>query len=223
MKVGHDAEVLQQNHVVGAGVRYAQCMWCGSTDRDRLVYLFLMHHCAIYKQDNIKILHIAPERCLSKVLRKKAQDGYVPADINPKKYWYIKGLNKVDITHIGYQNNSYDIILCNHVLEHVSNDAKAISELYRVLQPGGIALLQVPVACNNIHTIENNTALSQKERLQLYGQKDHVRLYGQDYIDRLKKTGGVVHTMSIAHLYPEYGLNPVEQLFFVEKLSVAIH
>jgi len=220
MKVGHDAEVLQQNHVVGAGLRYAQCIWCGSTDRDRLVYLFLMNHCAIYKQENIKILHIAPERCLSKVLRKKAQDRYVPADINPKKYGYIKGMNTVDITHIGYQNNSFDIILCNHVLEHVPNDNTAISELYRVLRPRGIAVLQVPIAGNNIHTIENNMALSQRERLQLYGQKDHVRLYGHDYLDKLKTTGGIVHNMSIAHLYPQHGLNPDEQLFFVEKLSM---
>ncbi|MEI8280625.1 MAG: class I SAM-dependent methyltransferase [Bacteroidota bacterium] len=218
LKVGHDVEVLQANEVIGAGVRYVKCIWCSSTDRDRLVYLYLKEHCAVYKQDNLKILHIAPERCLSKVLRKRTPNGYVPADINTGKYWYINGMTKVDITRMHYDDSSFDIILCNHVLEHIPDDKTAISELYRVLRPAGIAILQVPIAAGKASTIEKSTALSPTEQLQLYGQKDHVRLYGQDYTERLKMTGGKVHIISLADRYPGCGLHPKEQLFVLEKL-----
>ena len=96
---------------------------------------------------------------------------------------------KADICALPFEDNTYDFILCNHVLEHIPNDLKAMEELYRVLKPGGTAILQVPLEEDRENTFEDDTITDQQERTRIFGQYDHVRIYGQDYYKRLQEVG----------------------------------
>ena len=96
---------------------------------------------------------------------------------------------KADICNLPFKNNSYDIILCNHVLEHIPNDTKAMQELYRVLKPGGFGVFQIPQDLNRASTFEDNSITDKKERAKIFGQYDHVRIYGRDYFNKLRSIG----------------------------------
>jgi ubiquinone/menaquinone biosynthesis C-methylase UbiE len=96
---------------------------------------------------------------------------------------------KADICNLPFEDNQYDVILCNHVLEHISDDTKAMQELFRVLKPGGMAILQIPQDLNREQTFADDTITDQKERAKLFGQYDHVRVYGRDYFDKLRSIG----------------------------------
>lgn len=96
---------------------------------------------------------------------------------------------KADICDLPFKNNEFDFIICNHVLEHIPDDTKAMQELYRILKPGGIAILQVPYEANRKNTFEDDSITDPKERARIFGQYDHVRVYGMDYFDKLKSVG----------------------------------
>jgi ubiquinone/menaquinone biosynthesis C-methylase UbiE len=99
---------------------------------------------------------------------------------------------KADICNLPFADNSYDVILCNHVLEHIPNDTKAMQELYRVLKPNGMAILQIPQDLNREKTFEDNSITDKKQRAEIFGQYDHVRIYGRDYFDKLRSIGFTV-------------------------------
>ena len=129
---------------------------------------------------------------------------------------------KVDITDIPYEEHFFDVILCSHVLEHVQDDRKAMRELYRVLKPGGWALLQVPLQTGREKTYEDPSIVTPEERLKHFGQKDHVRIYGADYKDRLASAGFTVKVDStVKELGQEaiarYRLNENEDIFYCSK------
>lgn len=160
----------------------ACCPNCGALERHRLMWLFINRKIGFDKLKNKSILHIAAETIIESKLRKIVGKKYLTAD-------YIKNADvKMDITDINYKDSTFDGIICNHVLEHVSNDKKAMREMYRVLEPGGWAILLVPLA-DMPTTYEDTKITSEKGRLRAYGQIDHVRKYGRDYIDRLKNAG----------------------------------
>ena len=205
--------MLVENQVTGGGRRYAKCVWCGSVDRDRLVYLYLRDTARIFDLPAANVLHIAPERCLKKVLKQKFGRGYIAGDKFTRGYWYSGDTVAMDITAIPYPNNTFDLVVCNHVLEHITNDHDAIAELYRVLKPGGVAVLQVPVSAVNRHTIEDDTVITPDDRKRVFGQFDHVRIYGQDYMQRLEAGGFKPQKLDIAHLYPDAALNPAEAIY----------
>lgn len=96
---------------------------------------------------------------------------------------------KADICALPFKDHSFDFIICNHVLEHIPDDTKAMQELYRVLAPGGTAILQVPYDKNRIETFTDDTITDQKERAAIFGQYDHVRVYGMDYFNKLRSIG----------------------------------
>ncbi|MEF2944483.1 MAG: class I SAM-dependent methyltransferase, partial [Phocaeicola dorei] len=127
---------------------------------------------------------------------------------------YVRNMNVLDIP---FKENSFDIVLCNHVLEHIENDQKAMQELYKVLKKTGIAILQVPIASDLAHTYENSSITEPELRIKHFGQKDHVRLYGMDYKTRLESVGFKVDMVNIADRYPKYGLNPFETLYICHK------
>ena len=102
---------------------------------------------------------------------------------------------KADICNLPFDANTYDIIFCNHVLEHIPEDIKAMSELYRVLKPGGMAVLQIPLDQNRDTTFEDNSITDRKERTKIFGQYDHVRVYGMDYFERLRSVGFEVQAL----------------------------
>jgi len=163
----------------------AMCPKCGSLERNRAVYLFLKEETNIFDK-KIKMLHFAPEIVLAEIFSKMDNIEYLPVDINPDMH-DVK--EKMDIQDIKYEDNTFDIIYCSHVLEHVSNDKKAMEELYRVLKPGGKAIIQVPLNPNYKETYEDPSFNTPELRLKHYGQSDHVRHYGLDFKEKLENVG----------------------------------
>ena len=158
----------------------SKCPKCDSFERHRLYYLYLQNK--IPKNKKIRILHFAPEKILTNFFKFYNNIEYLSADIDSKK-----AMTKENIINISHKNNTFDIVFCSHVLEHIEDDIKAMKEIYRILKPKGFAILQVPIKRKN--TFEDFSIKSPKEREKVFGQKDHVRIYGEDYKDRLKKAG----------------------------------
>ena len=96
---------------------------------------------------------------------------------------------KADICNLPFSDNEFDVILCNHVLEHIPDDIKAMKELYRVLKSGGFGVFQIPQDLSRETTFEDHTITDKKERAKIFGQYDHVRMYGLDYFDKLRTVG----------------------------------
>ena len=195
----------------------ALCTNCLSLERHRLIYLFLKRETSIFKK-NKKLLHIAPEACLIDIFKKSDKIKYTTADL----YSPLADI-KMDIHNMPFDNNNFDFILCNHVLEHVENDIKALSEIKRVLKKGGRAIVQVPF----YHpipdkTIEDKSITSKADREKIYGQDDHVRKYGKDYDKRLKEVGFKTMVVNqnkfLANSEQKiYGIDSTENLYTVEK------
>lgn len=165
----------------------AMCPKCGSLERYRFYYLYLKK--IIPKDKKLKVLHFAPEAVIEKLFRSYGNIKYVSADINPEA-----GMVKEDITDLSFNNDQFDIIFCSHVLEHVEADRKAMKELYRVLKPGGFAILLVPIfdvfkGKKLTKTFEDKTVTDPKKREKVFGEKDHVRVYTRDFKDRLEDAG----------------------------------
>ncbi len=163
----------------------ARCPICRSMERHRLIYLYIIQKTDLLDERPKKLLHIAPEEQMSRLFRRVSSIDYLSADLSSSR-----AMVKMDITRIGYPANSFDVIYCSHVLEHVTDDRKAMRELCRVLKPEGWAILQVPVLTKS--TFEDPAATSPADRERLYGQRDHVRMYGRDYKDRLVESGFAV-------------------------------
>ncbi len=216
---GLDFPVLREKEVIGGGYRQnVLCPFCRSTDRERLVYLYLLHKTDIFDKHK-NLLYVAPEPSVLNMLRTKAPIDCIAADIAPEN-----GMVKVDITDIGFPDNSFDVILCNHVLEHIIDDRKAISELYRTLKPGGWAILQVPLSLTLKNTYEDASITTIRGREEAFGQEDHVRVYARDYEDRLVQAGfrlrvfkWVTESKNFGGRRNVFGLNKKECVYFVSK------
>ncbi|CAM2796621.1 Methyltransferase domain-containing protein [Flavobacterium succinicans] len=135
----------------------------------------------------LKVLHFAPEQAFYKLFRKQKNLDYTTTDL----FSPLADV-KADICNLPFEDNQYDVILCNHVLEHIPDDTKAMQELYRVLKPGGMAILQIPQDLNREVTFADDSITDQKERAKIFGQYDHVRIYGRDYFDKLRSIGFTV-------------------------------
>ncbi|NJM24610.1 MAG: methyltransferase domain-containing protein [Bacteroidia bacterium] len=172
----------------------ALCPACLSLERHRLIWLFLRERSDFFDAPQ-QILHIAPEQCFMKRFEAVHHDGYITADIESPL-----AKVKMDIHHMPFEDNRFDFLLCNHVLEHVDDDRKALSEIKRVLKPGGNAILLVPFF-NPVPdvTYEDKTITDPKEREKAFGQSDHVRMYGKDYPGRLRDAGFVVNEDRLAY------------------------
>jgi SAM-dependent methyltransferase len=210
----YDKDVWKKYGIVGGGsTENAICPKCSSTYRERLLYLFLRKAGLLQKQ--MKLLHFAPEFMLQRRLRRIS--GYVSADLSS-----ALADVKMDITDIKYPDNSFDAIICCHVLEHIEDDAKAMSELYRVLKPGGWAVLQVPISKVLDKTFEDSSVRTPFEREKMFGQDDHVRIYGLDYVRRLTRAGFKVDIKDAglsAVEIEKFALDTNERIFFCRKLS----
>ena len=133
------------------------------------------------------VLHFAPEQCFLERFKKIDHVKYTTTDLESP----IADV-KADICNLPFKDNSYDIILCNHVLEHIPDDTKALKELYRVMKPGGWGIFQIPQDITRNTTFEDNSITDKRERAQVFGQYDHVRIYGKDYFDKLRSIGFTV-------------------------------
>lgn len=159
-----------------------------SLERHRLLWLYLKSETNFFtSKNNLKVLHFAPEQAFYKMFRKQQNLDYTTTDL-------LSPLAdvKADICNLPFTDNQYDVILCNHVLEHIPDDTKAMRELFRVLKPGGMAILQIPQDLNRATTFADDSITNQKERAKIFGQYDHVRIYGRDYFDKLRNIGFTV-------------------------------
>lgn len=217
LPAGFDIPVLKEKNVVGGGYRLnAKCPNCGSIDRERLIYLYLRNKSQLFYK-NLKVLHVAPEARLQKVFMAQPNIEYLSADLSSPL-----AAAQMDITDIKYEDNYFDVVICNHVLEHISDDRKAMAELYRVLKPGGWAILQVPISLSLNQTYEDPLVVSQEERERIFGQNDHIRIYAKDYKDRLEEVGFFVEIYSFANEFGEsairkYVLSKDENIYICSK------
>ena len=160
-----------------------------SLERHRLLWLYLQNETEFFRKP-LKVLHMAPEQCFLSVFKKMKNLDYTTADL----YSPIVDV-KADILDLPFEDNLFDVVFCNHVLEHIEDDARAMNELFRVMKPGGLGIFQVPQDIRREHTYEDFTITSPEEKAKHFGQYDHVRIYGKDYFDRLRKAGFTVEEL----------------------------
>ncbi|UBZ12793.1 methyltransferase domain-containing protein [Flagellimonas marinaquae] len=157
-----------------------------SLERHRLLWLYLKNETEFFNAP-LKLLHFAPEQAFYNRFKKLENLDYTTTDLNSP----LADV-KADICNLPFSDNSFDVILCNHVLEHIPDDTKAMQELYRVLKPGGWGIFQIPQDLKREKTFEDDTITDKKERARIFGQYDHVRIYGRDYFNKLRSIGFTV-------------------------------
>lgn len=154
-----------------------------SLERHRLLWLYLQSETDFFVKP-LKMLHFAPEQAFYRRFRQQQNLDYTTTDLSSP----LADV-KADICQLPFEDNTFDVIFCNHVLEHIPDDTQAMRELYRVLKPGGWAVLQIPQDLSRATTFEDDSITDPKERAKIFGQYDHVRVYGRDYFDKLRSIG----------------------------------
>lgn len=193
------------------------CPYDLTLERHRLMWLYLKRKSNFFTATNLKVMHIAPEQCFHKKFQQQENLDYTTGDlVSP-----IADLH-FDLHEIPLESNQYEVIFCNHVMEHVEDDLKCMQELYRIMKPGGWGIMQVPIDSNRTETYEDATITSPQDREKHFWQYDHVRLYGTNYPKRLEEAGFEVETIDFKNeLSPEeferYRLQKTELLYIVRK------
>ncbi|WP_104735596.1 class I SAM-dependent methyltransferase [Hanstruepera ponticola] len=187
-----------------------------SLERHRLLWLYLKNETNFFTK-NLKVLHFAPEQAFYKRFRNLKNLDYTTTDLNSP----LADV-KADICNLPFNDKSFDVILCNHVLEHIPDDTKAMQELFRVMKPDGWGIFQIPQDLNREKTFEDNSITDKKERAKIFGQYDHVRIYGRDYFDKLRSIGFQVDEIDYTNNLPtedidRYCLAKGEIIPFVRK------
>lgn len=182
-----------------------------SLERHRLLWLYLQRETDFFSAKR-RLLHFAPEQAFYQRFKKMQHLDYVTTDLHSP----LADV-KADICQLPFEDNSFDMILCNHVLEHIPDDQKAMQELYRVLRPGGLGIFQIPQDRSRAITFQDDSITDPKERAVIFGQYDHVRVYGMDYFDRLTQVGFQVKAVDYTAQFSEeeiqkYGLAAGELL-----------
>lgn len=220
LPIGIDNPTIRKYQIIGAGQRNAGCPKCGSTDRERLVYTYLKYESSIFGKPLTRILHIAPEMIIANQFVAHGFKKYICGDFYAEGQHsdYSKDFVKpMDVQNLPFADNSFDLIICNHVLKHVYDEKKAIQELFRVLAKGGQAILQVPFSPILDKTISDPTITDKAILEEEFGQKDHVRLFGTDYRTILETYGFNVQILKLHKRYTKFGFNPKEPLYIGKK------
>ncbi len=175
------------------------CWVCGAMERHRVAWIYFDQNPQLF-WPGMSIVHVAPERVLRNRFRSIPEVTYHAGDLTAEF-----GPERIDVTQLPYEDASIDAVVCNHVLEHVPDDRKAMSEIRRVLRPSGWALLQVPGLERKEfeETDEDPSVTDPHERLARFGQRDHVRRYGRDYADRLESAGLAVQILYVDKTLPQ--------------------
>lgn len=171
----------------------ARCPSCGSLERHRFVWLYLAQRTNLFDARPKRVLHIAPERCFADRFAKRIGPGYITADLQSDSV-----AESIDLERIPHRDGSFDVVYCSHVLEHVTDDRRAMAEMRRVLKPNGWAMILVPITADR--TIEDPSITDPRERERVFGQHDHVRRYGPDFVDRLEQSGLGVTVATVSQL-----------------------
>tara|TARA_B100001057_G_scaffold28966_1_gene26493 strand:- start:4804 stop:5568 length:765 start_codon:yes stop_codon:yes gene_type:complete len=198
--------------------RNALCPGTLSLERHRLLWLYLEKE-TVFLNSNLKVLHVAPEQVFYKKFKKFKNWDYLTFDLD-SPIADVKG----DLTSMGFRDESFDLIICNHVLEHIEDDRSALNEIYRVLKYNGMVILQVPINIKRKKTFEDSSIKSKIEREKYFGQYDHVREYGLDFKDRVEKAGFEVEMVNYSKkisndLIIKYGLIKNDLIPIGKKLS----
>ena len=193
------------------------CPYCLSLERHRLFWLYLKQRTDFFTAPK-KVLHIAPEQCFYRLFRKQSNLDYTTGDLESPLADIHFDLHKIPLG-----DDEYDVVFCNHVLEHVADDHQCMTELFRVLKPGGMAIMQVPVDYSREETYEDPSITSPQDREREFWQKDHVRLFGRDYPQRLEKAGFKVEYLDLVKeiepsLVERYRLQRAEVLYVGSKV-----
>lgn len=164
----------------------ALCPNCMSLERHRLLWLWLKERSNLF-EELPRLLHIAPEVCLMRHFKRSyrpSPENYVTADLeSPLAQMHF------DVMQIPLPDECFDVVICNHLLEHVESDLKALYELKRVMRHGGWGIVLAPVDYSREKTLEDDSITDPEQRTRLFGQYDHRRAYGRDYVERLRKAG----------------------------------
>lgn len=204
----------------GSNVAHRENVLCPydlTLERHRLMWLYLQNKSDFFTKPNLKVMHIAPEQCFHKLFKNQKNLDYITGDlVSP-----IADLH-FDLHQIPLEDNQYEIIFCNHVMEHVTDDLKCMQELYRIMKPGGWGIFQVPIDTNRNTTYEDWNITTPEEREKHFWQYDHVRLYGTNYPNRLEEAGFTVETVDYGkeispELFERYRLPKGEMLYVVHK------
>lgn len=208
--LGYGSKVAHRDNVL--------CPGDLTLERHRLMWLYLRDFSPFFTAPLLRVLHIAPEQCFHEKFKKQANLNYLTADlVSP-----IADLH-FDLHEIPLEDNKFDVVFCNHVMEHVENPLRCMQELYRVMDKGAWAIMQVPQDFNRASTYEDPNITSPEERERHFWQKDHVRLFGRDYPDYLKKAGFEVEEFHPnekigPNAIEKYRLQPSEILYIIRKL-----
>lgn len=193
----------------------ADCPYCHSLERNRLLLFYLQKETEFFK-NKLKVLHFAPELILENRFKRLSNLDYLSVDINP-----ALAMRKEDITDLQFPNDTFDIIICSHVLMHIPDEDKAVSELFRVLKAGGTALLMTKIDTKREETFEVKGVYDSNERLKIYGDDEIFRIHGTDFSDRIRNAGFTVEEIDYAPIlggeYNKYGLGSGETIFKCSK------
>ena len=217
---GRDNEAIKKYKIIPMGYRKnALCPKCYSKDRERLIYLFiktLLNNKLL--NYNSKIIHFAPERAIEKNFFRKKFNNYLTADIEGNNVDF-----NLDLQNLNFTQSNFDLVICNHVLEHIEEDVKSLENIFKLLKPGGFAILQVPFS-NLIDEDFSVTNLNNKyDRFKYYGQEDHVRIYSKNgFVNKIKNTGFELRIYKSSEFFDKknnLGLIENDEIFFAKKIE----
>lgn len=207
--LSYGADIVHRDNVL--------CPYDLTLERHRLMWLYLKDHSDFFTAEKLDVLHIAPEQCFHARFKKQTNLNYLTGDlVSPIADMHF------DLHSIPLEDDRFDVVFCNHVMEHVDDAIQCMSELCRVMKPGGWGIMQVPQDTNRAVTYEDASITSPEEREKHFWQKDHVRLFGMDYPDWLRKGGFEVEVFDKESNYSEelinrYRLSKSEILYIVRK------
>lgn len=215
------SEFRKRLHMVGSDVDNFGCMYCGSHDRERHLYMYFDKLNIWQKMKGAKILYFAPERNLPAKISEQSPLECITADLHPK----TEDVKKIDATKVPFSDEKFDFVIANHILEHIPNYFKALSEFYRVLKPGGVAILQTPYSKILKNNFEDENLDTDELRLFFHGQEDHVRTFGEhQFFKSIENAGFTLQVKKHEDFFDDhmayiYGVNKEEDLILVLKPS----
>jgi SAM-dependent methyltransferase len=210
--------LMRALEVIGSDLDHFECPRCGAIDRERHLFLYMSRTGLLADLAGKAVIHFAPETHLSRKIARQGPARYVRCDLYPSS----PGVERQDMLAMTYPPGSADVVIANHVLEHVADVGKALGEVRRVLKAGGLAILQTPFSPVLETTWEDAGIATDAARLQAYGQADHVRLFGCDMIDRIAACGFIPRVRAHDDLLSdidadEAGVNPREPFLLFER------
>ena len=193
----------------------AVCPWCGSHVRHRALWLYIERRTELLTKPT-RLLHLAPEHVIAERLQARTNIDYLSADLDQP------AMENWDLTDVPHPDDSFDAIVCSHVLEHIPDDRAAMRELRRILRPDGWAIVQVPIDYERAETLEDPAVATPEQRERAYWQDDHMRLYANDFPDRLRSEGLEVTVDSYLRTLPpdeidRFGLISLEDIYVCRK------